>query len=385
MSEGTQIDSTDDGRDDGSETLTVTFVSTHLGRVRGGAEVNDLNLGEELTALGHDVVYVTIGGAPDSPSLDVPHIDISVPYLYDLSYDLLEPLGKVLRHLNEELFVLETRRRARERLRESDLVLTTGRPVLARLDDATDGVLCHAVRGRVNPRYDRFLRRADGLVFWGGCEAEYEASFLESVDYVSLDPAVDTSLFEPMGVDTSTLSYPTENRTVVTFVGRLEPVKRVDRIIRAVGRLESAFNLSLVIVGDGSQRDTLEQLAADILTETPYSFLGRVPQADVPIHLNAADIFVLASRLENHPIALKEALACGTFAVAPAIGRIPELLTPECGQVFEENSTDGLTNIMEAVLRTEAFRSGSPADRATRSGGWASNARAIVSLFQRLN
>jgi glycosyltransferase involved in cell wall biosynthesis len=385
MSEGEQIGSTDEGGVDESKKLAVTFVSTHLGRVRGGAEVNDLNLGEELASLGHDVVYVTIDGTSGSPSLDVSHISVSVPYLYDLSYDLPEPIGKVLRHLNEELFILAARRRARERLRESDLVLTTGRPVLTRLGDVTDGVLCHAVRGRVNPRYDSFLKRADGLVFWGGCEEEYDTSFLKSVPHSTLDPAVDTSLFRPTNIDRSALPYPTEDRTVVTFVGRLEPVKRVDRLVRAVGRLESAFDLSLVVVGDGSRREALEELSAETLTEAPYSFLGRVPQAEVPVHLNAADVFALASRLENHPISIKEALACGTFVVAPAIGRIPELVPTGCGWVFEENSTEGLTQALETVLRAEEFGTETPTDRATASGGWAVNARAVVSVYKHLN
>lgn len=369
---------------DESSPLSIIVVSTHFGRVRGGAEINDRNLGIELSKLGNDVRYITIAGEQSTEDIEPDCYAIDCPYLYDRSYQVPGLLGKPLRHLNEEIFVHRTRQEATEILTESNLVLTTGRPILTRLRSSSNCILFHAVRGRVNPLYDRYLTAADGLVFWGGCEAEYDNEEVLSQPQVTLNPAVDTDLFFPRETIDSRVSYITDERIVLSFVGRLEKVKRIDRIIDAVAVLEEEFDLALVILGDGSQREALESRAEEMLTGTSTHFLGQVSQETVSLHLNAADLFVMASRMENHPIALKEALACGTYAVAPDIGRIGSIVTPDTGRVFENNTTEGLTAALRETIRTGEHRSLSRTERAAKFEGWEANAKAIIELYERL-
>ena len=136
----------------------VVFVSTHLGHVRGGAEINDLRLGTALQSLGANVSYITLRDSnKEFLSLDAPLRSVTCPYWYDRSYGLPTPIGKIIRHLNEELFVHRVQRRADGSICDADLILTTGRPILVRVGKVTNATLFHSVRGRVHPLYDRYL------------------------------------------------------------------------------------------------------------------------------------------------------------------------------------------------------------------------------------
>jgi len=366
-------------------TLTIHFVSTHLGHVQGGAEINDLTIGTEFSKMGHNISYITAGDDRDDVCEHVQIHTIDCPYVYDLSYSLPEPLGKVMRHLNEEVFIHRIRQDAQEYLSEADIVYATGRPVLSRLRSLTNAPFVYTVRGRVNPLYDRYLKRADGLIFWGGCEEEYKNESILSIPNRTIDPGVNPDMFHPLEVsDTNQPEYAADDRTVLIFSGRLEPVKRVDRIIEAVSRLESKFDLTLVLLGDGSRRPKLENLADSVLNETPIHFPGRVEHDAVPIQLNASDVFVLASAVENHPIALKEALACGTYSVAPNIGRIPQIVANEAGYVYENNTTEGLTVALREVLSNDLYQHRSRQDRSLAFADWSDAAAEIIDLFREL-
>ncbi len=363
--------------------LRICFVSTHLGHVRGGAEINDLTLGAEFSKMGHDVSYITIGNDSADLSNDVQTIGVDCPYAYDLSYSAPDPLGKIIRHLNEELFIYRIRRDIREPLSGADIVYATGRPVLSRLRELTDAPFVYTVRGRVNPLYDRYLKRADGLVFWGGCDEEYGDESLLSIPNRTIDPGIDPETFCPQELSGGDRpAYATNESTVLTFSGRLEPVKQIDNIIEAVSRLESEFDLTLVILGDGSQRSKLEELADSIVAETPIHFLGRVEHDSIPIHLNASDIFILASAMENHPIALKEAIACGTYSVAPAIGRIPQIVAEGTGYIYEDNTIEGLTAALQEILSNNRHKHRSRWERSVQFADWNDAADKIVNLFE---
>lgn len=364
--------------------LDITFVSTHLGHVRGGGEVNDLNLGEALEELGHNVTYITIhDSSKEFLSLNAKCRPIHCPYWYGFSYDLPEPLGKVVRHLNEELFIFRVKRQEGTFLQEQNLVLATGRPILSRLTKATDGLLFYAARGRVNPLYDRYLHRADAIVFWGGCEQEYEREDLHAHPNVTLNPAIDSNLFHPL-LSEEHAPMDATGRITVGFVGRLEEVKRVDRIIDAVAVISETYPLKLIIVGDGSRRKELQRHAQQKLDEDAFEFVGRVPRTEVPRYLNAIDIFVMASRLENHPIALKEALACGTFCVAPDVGRVREILPERSGEVYTPNTVTGLRNCLKTILDEERFYDKTNKQRAENFTTWTENAQSILALYDSL-
>ncbi len=98
-------------------------------------------------------------------------------------------------------------------------------------------------------------------------------------------------------------------------VGRLELEKGFDTLLRALAKLkEPTPKWTLTILGEGSQRQSLESLCRQLNLESRVCFPGAVK--DVAGFLQQSDLFILSSRVEGFPLALCEALACGLPVVA---------------------------------------------------------------------
>ena len=87
------------------------------------------------------------------------------------------------------------------------------------------------------------------------------------------------------------------------------------------------YDSSLVVVGDGAEREALERQARDMRVEDKVIFVGAQPPEAVARYLGAADIFVFPTqRDEAAPLVLPQAMACGLPVVASRIGGIEEVL-----------------------------------------------------------
>lgn len=101
----------------------------------------------------------------------------------------------------------------------------------------------------------------------------------------------------------------------IVSAGRLTRQKGFDVLLRAVALLvEEGLRLSLTVLGEGSERKSLERLARDLGVEDRVTWRG-IEANPFPFFAHA-DVFVLASRYEGFPNALLEALACGCAVVA---------------------------------------------------------------------
>jgi glycosyltransferase involved in cell wall biosynthesis len=107
----------------------------------------------------------------------------------------------------------------------------------------------------------------------------------------------------------------------ICYVGRLHPRKNIDTLIKAVAQVPGA---SLVVIGEGEQRQALEQLAARL--EARVTFAGVIPHAQIPLELNRSSLFVLPSFFEGHPKVLIEAMACGCAVVGSDVQGTREVI-----------------------------------------------------------
>lgn len=80
--------------------------------------------------------------------------------------------------------------------------------------------------------------------------------------------------------------------------------------------------------GDGS-RQSVEQRASELGVADHLTLCGVVPKSEVPRYLSAADIFLNTANIDNAPISVIEAMACGLCVVSTDVGGIPYLLTHE--------------------------------------------------------
>lgn len=107
--------------------------------------------------------------------------------------------------------------------------------------------------------------------------------------------------------------------------GRLVHQKGVDLVLRAYAQArESLGGRRLIVAGDGPERPALIRLAADLGLDGHVSFAGTVGRERLAELMCGADAFAFPSRQEAFGIALLEAMAAGTPAVAAHVGGIPE-------------------------------------------------------------
>ena len=129
---------------------------------------------------------------------------------------------------------------------------------------------------------------------------------------------------------------------LVVAIGRLVPIKRIDRLVRSFAILAGMVaNARLVIVGDGAERPALEALVAELGLGSRVRFAGW--QADTPAWYAAADVVALTSDREGTPLALIEAAAAGRPVVAGDVGGVADVVI------------DGLTGFVVAPADEAAF------------------------------
>ncbi|MGD0712612.1 MAG: glycosyltransferase family 4 protein [Gaiellaceae bacterium] len=112
---------------------------------------------------------------------------------------------------------------------------------------------------------------------------------------------------------------------LVGWVGRMTAVKRTKDILRTLRALvDRDVDAYLLIVGDGPDRDALEQYAHQIGVAKRCLFLGY--QEDVARFYDAIDVLLLPSVNEGTPVSVIEALAAGRPAVATRVGGVPDVV-----------------------------------------------------------
>jgi len=107
----------------------------------------------------------------------------------------------------------------------------------------------------------------------------------------------------------------------------LESHYGVDRVLRAFAIIQAKVpEASLKVVGDGSQRGSLEALASDLGLQN-IAFTGQVDPNSIADVYDAADIYLNGSEIDNQPLSLLEAFACGLPIVTTDAGGIPFMVT----------------------------------------------------------
>jgi glycosyltransferase involved in cell wall biosynthesis len=145
---------------------------------------------------------------------------------------------------------------------------------------------------------------------------------LELNEFLDEDYDARARLRESLGVS--------DVEVLVTFVGRLVPIKRVDLLVEGVEvALAEGAPVRLAIVGDGDLRVSLESMVASRGLGSSIRFLGY--RRDMGAVTAATDIAVLASDNEGTPVFLIESAAAARPAVATAVGGVADVVRPDTG------------------------------------------------------
>lgn len=103
-----------------------------------------------------------------------------------------------------------------------------------------------------------------------------------------------------------------ESGRILTAISRLVRWKRVDRIIMALPRVVERYpNTQLLVVGDGAEREELEELARSLGVDPDIRFAGAVAQSEIRKFLWASDIFVSMHDVSNVSSSFLQAMSVG--------------------------------------------------------------------------
>jgi glycosyltransferase involved in cell wall biosynthesis len=112
---------------------------------------------------------------------------------------------------------------------------------------------------------------------------------------------------------------------IIVAVGRMVPIKRLDRLIGAMPAVIAAVPTShLYLVGDGPDRAGLESQVRGLQLDGNVTFVGWSSESED--WYGAADVVALSSAREGTPLALIEAAAAGRPVVATSVGGVPDVV-----------------------------------------------------------
>jgi len=159
------------------------------------------------------------------------------------------------------------------------------------------------------------------------------------------------------GVDRAGLDRDSDKPTPVSLVtvNYLHPRKRVDLALRALALLREPLEgdpgpLTLRVVGDGPERQTLERLAVELGVRDRVQFAGFVPGTELGANYRTARCYLHTAREESFGLSVIEAAYCGLPAVAVAEGGVVDNVIPDETGCLTEASPEAIAEGIARVL-----------------------------------
>ena len=145
-----------------------------------------------------------------------------------------------------------------------------------------------------------------------------------------------------------------QDRFIVFTPRRLVHRMGLDKLLMALAELKHTYpDIWLVIAGKGPLMAELEQQTKELELQTHVQFLGFLPDEELPIAYQAADLTMIPSQaLEGFGLVLLESLACGTPAICTPVGGMPEVIepfAPEC--VTDSIDANSIREKLESFLK----------------------------------
>lgn len=207
------------------------------------------------------------------------------------------------------------------------------------------------------PGYRWLVKRLDHFF---SC-SEFNAGEIEA--YSGIRPrilynGVDTDVFRPLKPDfhlRKKLGIKEGEKVMVT-VCRLIGLKGVQYALEAMALLRERIRIRYIIIGDGEYRGRLERKVSDLGLGDSVSFLGSVPNSELPAYYSIATVGVFPSIAdEAFGISIAEAMSCGVPVVATDVGGIPEVVTGG-GVLVKPRNPAELAEAVSKIFTDEKFR-----------------------------
>jgi len=213
-----------------------------------------------------------------------------------------------------------------------------------------------------------------------------------------ITPGVDLHRFYPIPdfLAKEHLGIPKGDKMIV-FAGRIEPLKGIDTLLRAIGLLqkrrpEAIKGVSVAIIGGDPWTDDpddemsrLQEMRHELDIHDIVTFLGSKDQDTLPYYYAAAEMVVMPSHYESFGMVALEAMAMGTPVIASEVGGLAFLVRDgETGYHVPSRDPEALTECIYHLLTNELdqVRLGKQAEIYAQQYDWSCITGQLLQLYE---
>ena len=392
------------GKDAGGMNVYVRDLSTYLGRKGIQLDVFTRSQDEHVPHVLHDlgfgnrVVHITAGAEHPLPK---PELACFVPEFAerildfakkkDLNYDLI--------HSHYWMSGLTAEKLAETwQIPVMQMFHTLGKLKQKIAQNAEEAEGDYRINGEI-----RVISFVDKIIASTSTEkAQLENLYGANSNKIEIiSPGVDLSRFYPIPPDEAKdfVGIPIEKKMLL-FVGRIEPLKGIKTLLRAIGYLQEnedlEKNLCLAVIGgDLADRDGNESEEFQILNRLRdeyglgemVTFLGKQSQDSLPYYYSAAEMVIMPSHYESFGMVALEAMACGTPVIASLVGGLIHLVEDGVtGYHVPVDDPVALSERISSLLRDKnlRYRMGHDAFAFAKKFDWNNISERIIQIYREL-
>jgi D-inositol-3-phosphate glycosyltransferase len=210
-----------------------------------------------------------------------------------------------------------------------------------------------------------------------------------SPEKISVIPCgVNLELFRHIDKEAARRSLGLNGHKILLFVGRMDPLKGMDRLLTALPSVDTKQNFKLLLIGGDEDSkpevERLQRLARSLHIQDSVTFAGIVEQRELPLYYSAADICVIPSYYESFGLVALESLACGTPIVATRVGCVESVVNHgRNGHVVANNAPLRLADGIDTLL-SDSTESADAIRASVNRFSWSNVAEAIIPLYKAL-
>ena len=160
---------------------------------------------------------------------------------------------------------------------------------------------------------------------------------------------IDTKKYEHLYSNCERELIASNNEKIITHISNIRKVKRVDDVIEIFDRIQKELPAKLVIVGDGPEKESLENLCKKKGIDEKVLFVGNSHEVDKILCFS--DLFILPSEHESFGLVALEAMVCGVPVISSNAGGLPEVnIHGESGYLSDVGNVDEMAENALKIL-----------------------------------
>lgn len=179
-----------------------------------------------------------------------------------------------------------------------------------------------------------------------------------SKEIVPVSNGIDLEIFNP-GNNGEYLKkrYNLPDKLLLLFVGRLDREKNVDLVLKAMPEVLKKVDVHFIVAGKGNEKENLEELSRKLKVDKNVSFLGFIPDEDLPNLYCMADCFIIACEAELQCLVVMEAMASELPVIGVNALALPELIHNEKnGYLFQPGDIEAMAQKIVKIFSDKNLR-----------------------------